>query len=278
MAAKNDHSIKWLAPVSHWQWPDWAEVWQYRSLCIQLALKDFKIRYLQSLLGPIWAILNPVLSTLILIFVFQKMAGVNIEGVKPYAFAFSGMVVWTFFASLIPEAINGILAALPLLRKVYFPKMLVPLSKLLNAGIETLVSMLLFVVACIWWQQDLKASLILHFWLFSFLALATGIGLALWSSVLVAISRDFVHGIPHLIRLGIFLCPIAYPVGLVPTHWRAFYFLNPITGLIEYFRWICFPAYSLMPYAWISLGVAVVLLITGVFAFNRMDGRFTDQL
>lgn len=277
MSGNHDHTIKWLLPASKWQWPNWTEVWQYRSLCFQLALKDFKIRYLQSMLGPIWAILNPVLSTFILIVVFQRMAGVVIAGVNPYAFAFSGMVVWTFYASLIPEAINGMLSAVPLFRKIYFPKIILPLSKLLNAGIETTVSMLIFFLACFWWQQSIKGSMPFYFLVFGLMAIGTGIGLSLWSSVLVAVSRDFVHGIPHLIRLGIFLCPIAYPVALVPRYWQPYYFLNPITGLIEYFRWICFPSYTFIPYIWISFIVSLVLLFTGVFAFKRIEGRLNDQ-
>lgn len=278
MAAKNDHTIKWLMPVSNWQWPHLTEAWQYRSLCLQLALKDFRIRYQQSLLGPAWAVLNPLLSTLILIVVFQRMAGVTIEGVKPYAFSFSGMVVWTFYASIIPEALNGMLAASPLFRKIYFPKLILPVSKMLNASIETGVSFLLFLMACIWWHQDLQWTVIIHLPLFVVMALLTGLGLALWASVLVALSRDFVHGIPHLIRLGIFVCPIAYPVSLVPAHWQIIYFLNPVSGLIEYFRWICFPLYDFVPYIWISLTVAFVITISGLLVFTKIEGRLNDQM
>lgn len=271
--------MTWILPPAAWALPDIKELWQYRSLILQLAIKDFRVRYMQTWLGALWSVVNPLISALLLNFVFHKVARTNTSlALNSYVFVMSGMVVWTFFSTLVPEAMQGMMNAQAMIKKIYFPKLVIPLSKMLGALVETLVSLLLFLIVCCWYQQwpQWSAWLLLPLYLIAMMIL--GVGLSLWATVLTLISKDFMHVIPHIIRLGMLICPIAYPVFLVPEKFQWLYFLNPVSGFMEGFRSLLFEGYELHSLAWISWLSALLLVVSGFIAFRKFEFTIADIL
>jgi lipopolysaccharide transport system permease protein len=275
MSVKSE--MKWIVPPAAWALPDWKELWQYRSLMLQFAIKDFKVRYMQTWLGLFWAWANPLISAVLLYFVFNKVAQTKLP-FNGLVFVMSGMVSWTFIASLIPESMQGMMGAQAMIKKIYFPKLILPLSKMAGAMVETVVTLLLFFVICIWQQQGLQWQGILLLPFYLLIMMVLGLGMSMWATVMVLISRDFLHVIPHMIRLGMFVCPIAYPAGLVPHKWQWLYFVNPVSGLIEGFRAMLFEGYVLHPFIWISGMSAVILLISGLLMFRKFEYTIADIL
>lgn len=275
MSVKSE--MKWIVPPAAWALPDWKELWQYRSLMLQFAIKDFKVRYMQTWLGLFWAWANPLISAVLLYFVFNKVAQTKLP-FNGLVFVMSGMVSWTFIASLVPESMQGMMGAQAMIKKIYFPKLILPLSKMAGAMVETVVTLLLFFVICIWQQQGLQWQGILLLPFYLLIMMVLGLGMSMWATVMVLISRDFLHVIPHMIRLGMFVCPIAYPAGLVPHKWQWLYFVNPVSGLIEGFRAMLFEGYVLHPFIWISGMSAVILLISGLLMFRKFEYTIADIL
>ena len=277
MTRKNE--ITWIVPPVAWALPDIQELWQYRSLILQLAIKDFRVRYLQTWLGGLWSVINPLISALLLNFVFNKVARTNTTlALNSYVFVMSGMVAWTFFSTLVPEAMQGMMNAQAMIKKIYFPKLVIPLSKMIGALVETGVSLLLFLIVCGWYQQwpQWSAWLLLPLYLLAMMIL--GVGLSLWATVLTLVSKDFMHVIPHIIRLGMLICPIAYPAALVPEKFQWLYFLNPVSGFMEGFRSLLFAGYTLHPLAWISGLTALLLVVSGFIAFRKFEFTIADIL
>lgn len=275
MSVKSE--MKWIVPPASWALPDWKEIWHYRSLMFQFATKDFKVRYMQTWLGALWAWINPLISAALLYFVFNKVASTHLP-FNGFVFVMSGMVSWTFIASLVPESMQGMMGAQAMIKKIYFPRLILPLSKMAGAMVETMVTLLLFFAVCIWQQQWPQWQGMVLLPIYLLMMMVIGLSMAMWATVMVLISRDFLHVIPHMIRLGMFVCPIAYPASLVPQKWQWLYFANPVSGLIEGFRAMLFEGYDLHPLIWISVLSSVILLITGLLMFRKYEYTIADIL
>ncbi len=256
---------------------NWRELWEYKDLLRTIAWRDIRVKYAQTLVGMLWAIINPLATLAILYFVFSIIVGVDTEGSNPLVFMMTGIVAWSYFASLMSEAGNSILSAENMIKKIYFPRLILPLSKMISGLVEFGVSIICLVVLMLVLAQ--KPSLhILYLPLFITLILLAGVSAGIWISALTVRYRDFRFVTPFLLRLGLYASPVAYPASKVPDQFQTLYYLNPMAGVIEGFRWSVLGQGAFNPLIWLSIGVWALLLVTGVYYFRKVEVVMADVL
>lgn len=261
------------SPVQYWR--KIRECWQYRDLLRMLTYRDVRVRYAQTFLGMTWAVINPVVSVLLLYFVFGVVVKVNTQGIPPLVFTMAGLCSWNYFSRVVGEAGGSVIGAQSLVKKVYFPRLIIPLSKAISAFMDLLIVLLLLGGMMILFQLPLtwRALMILPFIALTIMA---GIAFGIWVAALTIRFRDFTHILPLILRIGMFLSPIAYGASLVPSPYRWAFNLNPLTGIIEGFRWALFHTSLDMGSLWLSMAVILFTLISGIWYFLRMDQYIAD--
>lgn len=269
-------------PIVHIRPPSrrWAipcgELWTNRELLYFFVWRDIKIRYKQTAIGAAWAILQPFLAMLVFTLFFGRLAHIPSDGL-PYAiFYYSALLPWMYFASSLQTATNKIVENQNVITKVYFPRLLLPLSAVSAGLVDFAVSFLMFIVLMLWYAVRPSAAL-LFFPLFLLLAFVTALGAGLWLSALNAIYRDVRYVVPFLIQFWLFASPVAYSSSLVPARWRWIYGFNPMAGVIEGFRW-SLTGHGLMPGRMLltSTVVSVAVLLSGLLYFQAMETTIAD--
>jgi lipopolysaccharide transport system permease protein len=265
-----------ITPPSGWWAPPLGELWNYRELLYFFVWRDIKIRYKQTAIGAAWAVLQPFLTMLIFSLFFGRLAHIPSEGLPYPIFYYSALLPWMYFASALQNATNTIVENQRLITKVYFPRLALPLSAVLSGLVDFGVSFLMFLAMLIYYRIHPSAALL---WLplFLLLAVLTALGVGLWLSALNAIYRDVRYVLPFLVQFWLFASPVAYPSSLVPEKWRWLYGLNPMAGVIEGFRWSLAgrgePPSRLI---FVSAGVVLVVLLSGVAYFQKMETTVAD--
>jgi len=249
---------------------------RYRDLIKFLILRDMKIRYQQTLLGGLWAIIQPLGTTAAFTLVFGKLAHVPSEGIPYPLFSFTGLVIWTFFNQAMTGAVGSLIGSTQLVEKVYFPRLVLPLSSILRGLPDLAIAFACLIVAMLAYGviPGLRALWVIPFTLLALVA-ATGVGCGL--GAINVRFRDVRQTMPLLTQIWLFLTPVAYPASLAPERWRPFLGLNPMTGVVEGYRWALLGG-SAPSVALLSLSIlsAVVMLIAGVAIFRRMERSFAD--
>lgn len=261
-----------------WQLPDLSEIVQHRDLLRFLVLRDIKVRYRQTLLGVAWAILLPLLTMAMMSLVFGRMLGIASDGVPYMLFCFTGLVLWTYFSQAVAAASASVTSHVQLIEKVYFPRLLIPLaatlSGLVNLGVS-LVLLLLMLLA-FGFVPGPAALLCLPVIALTIL-LALGIGAAL--AAMSVRFRDVSHLVPFLLQLWLFASPVIYSSAAIGERWRMLFALNPMTGLIETFRWALLGTQTNpFPLLAISTVSVIVLLPLGLLVFRRLERSFADVI
>ena len=256
---------------------NWKELVRYKDLLWTLAWRDIRVKYAQTVVGLLWAVINPIATLAILYFVFTKVAQIDTGPVHPIAFMMAGLVAWSYFSSLMSEAGNAVLAAENMIKKIYFPRLVLPISKMLSGLIEFGVSIICLVVIMGIWRQ-FPSSNIIYLPVFILLILLAGVAVGIWISALTVRYRDFRFVTPFLLRLGLFASPVAYPASKVPDDLQSLYFLNPMAGVIEGFRWSILGHGPFNPLIYLSIGVLLLLLVTGLYYFRKVEVVMADVL
>ena len=215
---------------------DLKAIWEYRELLYFLVWRDLKVRYKQTVIGAGWAILQPLMTMAIFTVVFGTFAKIPSDGIPYPIFAYSALLPWNLFANSLSRGGTSIVGNAQLISKIYFPRLLLPLSGILSPIVDFAISFVILVIMMIWFGT-VPGWGVLALPLFLLLALLTALAVGLWLSALNVRYRDVGYAIPFLIQLWMFASPIAYPVSLVPEKWRMLYSLNPMVGVIEGFRW-----------------------------------------
>lgn len=272
-------SIKIRPPVAL-PIPDIREIWRYRDLMYLLAKRNIAAVYRMSFLGVGWAILRPVLMTAIFTLIFGFIAGLSAETAGiPYAvFAFSGLIPWTFFSTALANATGSVVGAQDMLTKVYFPRLILPLASLGNSAVEVTIQFILLAGMCGFYGV-VPGFEILLLPLFILLATTAALGGGVWLTALNVRYRDVHFVLPFMTQALMYLCPIIYPASMIPSKWHGLYFLNPMAGVIEGFRWSLFgigdPNWSMLA---ISSLATISLLVSGLFYFARTEQTFADVI
>jgi lipopolysaccharide transport system permease protein len=266
-----------IAPPSRLYVFNAKKIWQYRELLFAFALKDFKILYVQTYLGYAWAVVNPLLTVMVLAFVFGTVGHVN-TGTIPYLlFTLAGMIGWNFIANVANEISRSMVNAREIITKVYFPRAILPLSKVLSGLVELGISLICLFIFMVIYQYPLSANFI-YFPLFLLLVILTSLMVGLWVCTVSVLYRDFFFVIPFMLRLGIFLTPVAYPIAAIPQKYQWLLALNPLSGAIEGLRWSVLGNYALPDYVGVSIGLSVVLFIFSLFYFKKIEHHIADLL
>ncbi len=254
------------------------ELWQYREVIYFLAWRDIKTRYVQTIFGPSWAIIQPLVSMLIFTVIFGKLARIPSDGIPYPIFSFAALVPWTFFASSVSKASTS-LAAGGFVNRIYFPRLAMPLSAILANVLDFILSFSVLLLMMVYYRVVPTANVV---WLpfLLLLALVASLGVSLVLSAMNVQFRDVRHALPFLVQIWMYATPVVYPASLITDPvWKAVYSLNPMVGVVEGFRWALLgtdtaPGLSVL----VSAGVALTLLIGGAFYFKRMERTFADVI
>jgi len=265
-----------IEPPRGWPSLGLRELLDYRELLYFLVWRDVKVRYKQTVLGAAWAIIQPFMTMVVFSLFFGRLAGIPSEGVPYPIFSFAALVPWTFFANGLSQSANSLVGSANLLTKVYFPRLAIPIATVLSGAVDfvlafvVLLGMMLFYRVTPTWNA-------LWLPLFLLLALVTALGVGLWLSALNVQYRDVRYVVPFVVQFWLFATPIAYPSSLLPQLWRSIYALNPMVGVVEGFRWALLGTET-APGAmiFISAAAAVVILVSAMFYFRRMEDTFAD--
>jgi homopolymeric O-antigen transport system permease protein len=252
------------------------EVWEYRDLLYFLIWRDIKVRYKQTALGALWAILQPLLATIVFTLFFGRLAKIPSDGVPYPVFAYVALVPWQLFAYSLTESSNSLVTNQNLIRKVYFPRLVIPLSTVAVGLVDFAIAFLL-VIAMLFKNRIVPGASIALLPVFLLFAVATALAIGFWLSALNIQYRDIRYTIPFLTQLWMLATPVAYPSSLIPERWRSLYGLNPMAGVVEGFRWALLgKAGNPGPLIWVSAVVVLLLLISGLAYFRRMESSFAD--
>lgn len=255
-----------------------AEIWKYRELLYFLVWRDLKVRYKQTLLGVAWALIQPLCSMIVFTLFFGKLAKVPSDGIPYPIFVYSGLLIWQFFSRALTEGSTSLTTNERILTKIYFPRILFPISTILAAfvdfaiGFAMLLGMMLYYHTPVGWP-----IVLLPFFLA--LALLSAIGTAVWLSGLNVQYRDVRYLVPFINQFWLFITPVIYPSSLVPERWRWLYGINPMAGVVEGFRHALFGTpVSSWPMMWTSSLVLILCLLGGLLYFNRVDSTAADVI
>lgn len=267
-----------IGPPAGWVGLNWGELWEYRELLLFLTWRDIQVRYKQTVLGMAWAVLQPLLAMLAFSLFFGRLAKMPSDGVPYPIFAYCALVPWQLFAYALTESGSSLIANQNLISKVYFPRLVIPMSAVLAGLVDFLIAFAVLVAMMGYyglspsmaaWALPAAVALII----------GVALGAGLWLSALNVRYRDVRYTIPFLVQFWLFVTPIAYPSSLVPAQWRSLYGLNPMVGVVEVFRWALLgtpmPAPGMLA---MSLAATTVLLISGLYYFRRMEDTFADSV
>lgn len=265
-----------IRPSRGWMSLDLRELWNFRELLYFLTWRDIKVRYKQTVLGSSWAIIQPFMMMVVFSLVFGRLANIPSDGLPYPIFAFSALVPWAFFATGLSQASNSLVASAQMLKKVYFPRLAIPIGCVIAGTVDFILAFLVLLGMMLFYGIVPTANIV---WLPFFLLLAfiTALGVGLWFSAMNVLFRDVRFTIPFVTQLWLFSTPIAYPSSLLSEPWRTLYGINPMVGVVEGFRWALLgtdTAPGMM--VGVSSLVAVLLLTGGLFYFRRMEKSFAD--
>ena len=251
-------------------------LWRSRELLYFLIWRDVKVRYKQTLLGAAWAILQPLLTMVVFSIFFGKLARMPSDGVPYPLFAYVALVPWTFFANGLILSSGSLVSNQTLLRKVYFPRLVIPISAVASGLIDFGIAFVVLLGLAARYGVTPTSHML---WLpaLVLLALVTALGVGLWFSALNVLYRDIQYVVPFLVQVWLYATPIVYPSSLVPERWRTLYALNPMVGVVEGFRWALLGTGTAPgPMILVSAAAALALMIGGLFFFRRMEKSFSD--
>lgn len=253
-----------------------AAIWEYRELLYFLIWRDIKVRYKQTVLGAAWAIIQPFLTMVVFSIFFGQLAKIPSDGLPYPIFAYCALLPWQLFSHALIESGNSLVGNQNLITKVYFPRLVIPLAAVL-AGLVDFAIAFLVLLGMMAYYGIVPTAAVLTLPLFLLLSLLTALGAGLWLSALNVQYRDVRYTIPFLTQLWLFATPVVYPASLVPEPWRILFGLNPMTGVVEGFRWALLgTAHAPGFMSAVSIAVVLALLVGGLYYFRRMERTFAD--
>lgn len=254
------------------------ELCSHGELIYFLVWRDIKVRYKQTILGASWALLQPLFTMLLFSIFFGRLAKIPSEGVPYPLFAFTALVPWTYFSNTLVQGSNSLVSNSSLIKKVYFPRLAIPLAKVLSGLVEFALSFVLLVGMALYYGYHPSIRM-LGLPVLLLLAMITSLGSSLWLSALNVHIRDVEHLLPFLVQIWMYATPIAYPSSLVPAKWRTLYAINPMVAVAEGFRWaLCGTKTVSVSTFVVSTAIALVLLVSGAYWFRRLERTFADVL
>jgi lipopolysaccharide transport system permease protein len=265
-----------ILPASSWSSLGLRELWEYRELLYFLVWRDVKVRYKQTVLGAVWAIIQPLMMMVVFSLFFGYLAGVPSDGIPYPVFTFCALLPWQLFAHALTQSSNSLVANEHLITKVYFPRLVVPIAAVLGGMVDFAVAFVILLLMMFYFGI-VPTWAIITLPGFILLAVMTALGVGLWLSALNVQYRDVRHTIGFLIQFWLFATPVVYSSSLIPERWRPLYGLNPMAGVVEGFRWALLGKSELsVTLLAVSAVVVILVVISGLYYFRRMEQEFAD--
>ena len=257
----------------------WKDLWNYRELFYFLAWRDILVRYKQTVIGILWAVLRPFLTMVVFTVVFGKLAKFPSEGAPYPILVFAAMLPWQFFSNAFSESSNSLIGNANLISKVYFPRLVIPTSSVIVSFVDFLISGVIL-LALMLWYGFVPTWRIITLPLFTALAFAAAMSAGLWIAALNVKYRDFRYVVPFIVQLGLYISPVGFSSSVVPDAWRFLYSLNPMVGVIDGFRWAILGKESTLyvPGVLLSLSLVGILLVGGLKYFRKTERTFADLI
>lgn len=272
----SESPVIFLKPSSGWVALKLNELWDYRELLYFLIWRDVKVRYKQTVLGAGWAIIQPFFTMVVFSLFFGKLAKMPSDGIPYPIFSYAALVPWTFFTNGLNKASNSLVSNAGLIKKIYFPRLCIPIASVLSGVFDFLLSFLVLIAMMFYYSLTPTMNIV---WLPLLLLLSLGasLGVSLWLSAMNVQFRDVRYILPFIVQFWMFATPIVYPSSLLPEPWRTIYGINPMVGVVEGFRWALLGTNTAPgPVIIVSSFVTLLLLVSGAFYFRRMEKTFAD--
>jgi lipopolysaccharide transport system permease protein len=267
-----------IEPKKGWLPVDLKEIWNYRELLYFLTKRDIKVRYKQTVLGGLWAIIQPVFTMVVFTLFFGRLAKMPSDGIPYPIFVYAGLLPWTYFANALSASGNSLVGSANLITKVYFPRLIIPASASLAGLLDFFIAMLVMGAMMIYYQFVPSIGILLFPFLVG-LTFLCAVGVGLWLSALNVQYRDIRYVIPFLVQLWMFVSPVIYPISMVPQKYQWLLALNPMGGVIEAYR---ASLLGHIPINWSMLGIStaiiIILFLSGLYYFRRMEKTFADVI
>lgn len=265
-----------IVPATPWTGLELRELWRYRELVYFFTWRDIKVRYKQTVLGAAWAIIQPVINMVVFTVIFGRVAHLPSQGMPYAVFTFAALLPWTYFAYVLQQGGTSLITNANMLSKIYFPRLLLPMSSALAGLVDFLLAFVVFALLMVWFHIHLGLQ-VLFLPLFLLLAMTVAVGVGVWMAALSVEYRDVRYVIPFLTQVWLYASPVAYGASLVKGKLATVYALNPMAGVVEGFRWSLLgtsapPLTSLV----LSVVVAVIVLVSGLFYFRRVEQSLAD--
>jgi lipopolysaccharide transport system permease protein len=273
-----DHPTVIIRPRHGWVALSLVDLWRYRELLFILAWRDIKVRYKQTFLGVLWAVIQPFVAMVVFSIFFGKLAKMPSDGIPYPVFVYCGLLPWQLFARAMTESAGSVTGNQALITKVFFPRILIPFSTVLPGLVDFFIALAILggLMAYFGIAPSLQIILVLPFLV---LALVIALGVGLWFSALNVKYRDVRYTVPFLVQIWMFATPVVYPSSLLAEPWRTIYGLNPMVGVVEGFRWAMLGTENPPTNAiWLSVGVAALIFLSGLFYFRQMERNFADKI
>jgi lipopolysaccharide transport system permease protein len=264
-----------IEPPKRWASLELKELWAYRELLYFLIWRDIKVRYKQTVLGGAWAIIQPFFTMVVFSLFFGKLGKIPSDNIPYPLFSYAGLLPWSYFAQAVNESSNSLVGSAHLIRKVYFPRLVIPMSGVLAGLLDFAIAFSVLLVMMVYYGFSPGKGLVL-LPAFLLLAIITAQGVGLWFSALNVEFRDVRFVIPFFIQFWLFATPVAYPSSMLHEPWRTIYGLNPMVGVVEGFRWSLLNTRPPGPMILLSAIMAILLLVSGAYYFRKMERQFAD--
>jgi lipopolysaccharide transport system permease protein len=255
----------------------WNDLWRFRELFFFMAWRDILVRYKQTAIGLAWSIIRPLLTMIVFTVIFGRIAKLPSEGVPYPILVYAAMLPWQLFSTSFTDASNSLLTNSNMLTKIYFPRLIIPVSTVIVNLIDFLISFVILIGLMIWYHFVPSLS-ILFLPFFIVLSIATAVGAGLYVAALNVKYRDFKYIVPFVVQFGLYISPVGFSSNVIPQKWKLLYSLNPMVGIIDGFRWSILGGNNqiYLPGMLISIGVIVLLLIFGIRYFRKVEKKFAD--
>lgn len=286
LAGRTPEPVMMIRPSRGWSALNLKELWQYRELIYFLTWRDIKVRYKQTALGAAWAIIQPFFTMVVFTIFFGRLAKVPSDNLPYPIFSYTALLPWGLFAKALTDAGRSLVAHRAMITKIYFPRLSIPIASVLGGLVDFLLAFIVLVGMMFYYRfapgstyQFTLTPAVLTLPLFLLLAVITALGVGLWLSALNVLYRDINYILPFLTQFWLFITPVAYPASMIPEKWQLIYALNPMTGVVEGFRWALLgTATTIGPMLVVSSTISVIMLISGLFYFRRMERTFADTV
>ncbi len=267
-----------LRPSSGWSALELGDIWKYRELLFFLTWRELKVRYQQTLLGAAWAVIQPLMQMVVFTFIFGGIARMTSEGIPYPIFSYTALLPWGLFSKSLTDAGRSMVMNRNMITKIYFPRLIIPMASVFSGLVDFAVAFVIL-IGLMFYYHITPTSAIWLLPLFMLLAIVAALGVGLWLSAMNVQYRDVGHVLPFLTQFWMFVTPVIYPASRIPAKWQLLYSLNPMTGVVEGFRWALLGSSgaptSMMA---VSAAISILLLIGGLFYFRRMERTFADTI